>query len=153
MELSFSKFNKGQKCEYNTWQEKEQAQGLNGLNKFVVLQDSLLGDYLEFVDQEIDDTTIESIYIGDNLVGFIGYSMQNDKHLHVEILGINPEFRGKGIASKLLKAFKEKMQNEKSIERFTLSVKKDNESGIASFSKVGKEAKNQDKENYINFEL
>ena len=137
MDLSFSQFDKRQKTEYNTWQAKEQEQGLNGLDKFVVLQDSLLGDYLEFVDQEIDDTTIESIYVGDELVGFIGYSMQSDKHVYVEILGVNPEFRGKGISKKILQIFKKRMQSEQNIERFTLSVKKDNESGIKSFSKVG----------------
>ena len=153
MDLQFRSYNSAQTKEFNYWHTKEREEGFYGLDRYVVLQDCLLGDYLEFVDGQIDDIFVESVYLKEKLVGFIGYSMQNDSHLHVEILGVNPDFRGKGIAGEMLKAFKAKMQQSQNIDRFTLSVKKDNESGIASFAKVGTRIKKDKEESYIDFEL
>ena len=50
-----TEFNSAYKEELNKWQDKEKANGLNGLSKFVVLKGFLLGDYLEFINEEMED--------------------------------------------------------------------------------------------------
>ena len=127
--------------------------GSNGLNQFVVTEGTMLGDYLEFVNSEMPDITTRLALDKDNLVGFLCYSAPQEDHFHIEVMGVNPDCRGKGYASKMLETFKKEKTKEFPNSNLTLSVNKANLAGIASFSKVAKLAKEQDKENYINFEL
>ena len=153
-DITFTGFQPDYKPELNTWQTKENLTGSNGLNQFVVSEGSLLGDYLEFVDSEMEDITTHLAFDKDNLIGFLCHSTPEENHTHIEIMGINPDYRGKGYAPRMLDSFKQLMQSTaQDPQSVTLSVNKANIVGITSFSKVAKVAEKQDKENYINFEL
>lgn len=153
-DIIFTNFQPEYKQELNTWQEKETASGTNGLNDFVVAETTLLGDYLAFIDRSITDINARLAFDQEDLVGFICYSNPNENHTYIEIMGVNPDCRGQGYASRILTSFKEEIQsNSLTKQKITLSTKENNHSGIAAFSKVGKISETQDKENYINFEL
>ena len=153
-EITFTDYQPEFKAELNTWQSKENIAGSNGLDQFVVSEGTLLGDYLEFVDSEIDDISARLAFDKEELVGFLCYSTPEQNHAHVEIMGVNPDCRGKGYATKILSGFKKELEsNSQGPQSLTLSVNKANLVGITSFSKVAKVSENQNKENYINFEM
>ena len=79
--------------------------------------------------------------------------MPEKEHAHIEIMGINPAARGKGLAKSLLSSLKSELTKQKNISKLTLSVNQQNKAGINSFLKEGKPSKLQNKENYINFEI
>jgi ribosomal protein S18 acetylase RimI-like enzyme len=151
-QITFTKYNNSFNPELNTWQAKEQAEGRNGLDEFVVSKGSLLGDYLEFLDSEMDDVACDIAMIEDQVAGFVCYTSPADGHVHIEILGINPDMRGKGIAKSMLQSFKQEMAHA-DISKVTLEANKNNQSAINSFSKVAIKSATQPKENYIGFEL
>lgn len=152
-DITFTGFQPDYKPELNTWQTKENMTGSNGLNQFVVAEGTPLGDYLEFVDSEMPDITTRLAFDQDNLVGFLCYSTPEENHSHIEIMGVNPDCRGKGYATRMLDSFKKELTEISQTTNLTLSVNKANLAGIASFSKIAKVAQKQDKENYIHFEL
>ena len=153
-EIFFTNYDNEFKDELNTWQSKENLAGSNGLNDFVVSESTLLGDYIEFINRSIDDITTCLAFNEKSIVGFLCYSKPEENHTHIEVMGVNPDCRGKGYASKMLIGFKKELEeNSENPQNLTLSVNKKNINGINSFSKVAKVSKKQDKENYINFEL
>ncbi len=153
-DIIFTPFQPEYKQELNTWQEKENNAGTNGLNDFVVAETTLLGDYIAFIDRSITDITARLAFDQDDLVGFICYSNPSENHTYIEIMGVNPDCRGQGYASRMLTCFKENVQaNSKEPQKITLSTKENNHAGIKAFSKIGKISEVQDKENYVNFEL
>ena len=151
--ITFTKYNNSYNEELNTWQAKENAQGRNGLDEFVVSKGTLLGDYLEFLDSEMDDVACDIALLDGNLAGFVCYTSPADGHVHIEIMGINPDIRGKGVARSMLTAFKTEMQEAAGIEKVTLEANKNNESALNSFSKIATKSDYQPKENYVSFEL
>lgn len=151
--LDFISFDKKYVKELNQWQNKENMLGLDGLNQYVVLLDSLLGDYLQFIDKEMSDISCKLVLKDENLVGFLCFSQQDKDHVHVEVMGVNPDFRGKGISGQLLTEFKQKLLEKHGLTKLTLSVNKNNDSGIRSFSKIGTKSQTQNKPNYINYEI
>ncbi len=135
----------------NTWHKIEQQQGYNGLNQFVVLDGTLLGDYMQYISENIVDINCQLAMLEDKLVGFICYTQENDA-AHIEIMGTNPEMRGQGIAKNILTTFKQDM-SQQGVDKITLEVRKNNESGIKSFSKVAEKSASQPNQNYISFEM
>ncbi len=151
-QITFTRYNNSFNPELNTWQAKEQAQGRNGLDEFVVSKGSLLGDYLEFLDSEMDDVACDIALLENEVAGFICYTSPAEGHVHIEIMGINPDIRGKGLARNMLQAFKQDM-TKVGFEKVTLEANKNNQAAINSFSKVATKSATQPKENYIGFEL
>ena len=139
--------------ELNTWQEKENQRGENGLDKFVVPQGVLLGDYLKYVQEEMQEISLVVATHEKRVVGFLGYSMPEYDHVHVEIMGVNPDCRGKGLAQGLLTIFKDAVIEKMNIDKVTLAVKRENLSGIRAFSKIATRAEKLDTEYYLGFEL
>jgi RimJ/RimL family protein N-acetyltransferase len=140
-------------AELNTWQDKENTVGLNGLNRFVVPEGALLGEYLAFITSELNDTKVSVVLEGDVIIGFVGYSSPNEDCIHIEIMGVNPECTGKGYAKQILQEFKTKLSLETGAKYFTLAVKRENNPGIKAFSKIGKRVEKHDSEQYIGFEI
>ena len=150
--ILFVLFDESYTAELNTWQAIENSQGRDGLSEFVVSRGTLLGDYISYIDEQLDAITC-NIAIQDNqVVGFICHSKPELNHAHVEIMGVNPNYRGQGIARNMLREFKTIM-TEQGNDKVTLEVKKENTSGISSFSKVGTPSTKQSKDSYIGFEL
>lgn len=152
-EITFLPYSKEYNDTLNDWHKQEKKMGQTGLDDFVVSRGSLLGDYITYIDQELDDIVCRLAFDQDNLVGFLCYSMQDEKHAHVEIMGIDPSQRNRGLARDMLIGFKKDMLQNTTAERITLSVKKENTSGIHSFSKVATESPKQTMSNYIDMQL
>lgn len=153
-EITFGAFEPEYKPELNTWQTKENMAGSDGLNQFVVSEGTLLGDYLEFVNNEMQDISTRLAFNENNLIGFLCFSTPSQDHTHIEIMGVNPDYRGKGYSTKILSEFKKELETtSQDPHSLTLSVNKKNLVGINSFSKIAHTSDKQDKENYINFEL
>jgi len=68
-------------------------------------------------------------------------------------MGVNPDLRGQGMASRLLLDFKQMMQEKTNMQQLTLDVNKKNTSGRKAFAKVGTVSPEQKKEDYITFNL
>ena len=151
-ELEFLDYAEEFRAELNTWQKLEAEQGLNGLDRFVVAGGVLLGDFLKYISTDMNISTKIVLDKGE-LVGFISYEIKEDNSAHVELTGTSPKFRKRGYSKKILSGLKELLVETKGIERLTLAVNKENQAGINSFSKIAKENKNLDHDNYIGFEL
>lgn len=151
--LKFQNFDQKFKSELNSWHSKEHAFNGNGLTQFIVPEDVLLGDYLDFVQDSMPDVTNLLAFDNNQLVAFLGYTQPENNHLHIEFIGVDPSSRGKGYAQKVLTLFKQEVTVRNPKINITLSVKKTNSVGLTSFSKIAKRSQNQDKENYIQFEL
>ena len=138
--------------ELNTWQDIESILGENGINDFIVASGTKLGDYIEYFSNEINLVSKVAI---DNceLVGFVCYFIKEDNTAHVEIMGTNPNFRGKGYARAILQKLKEELESSLGIKKLTLAVNKRNVQGIKAFSKFTKENKGYSSENYIGLEV
>ncbi len=150
--IVFKKYQNDFNKELNSWQLKEIDAGENGLEQFVVMKGSLLGDYLEFINSELDGIKVYLAMDNKNLIGFLCYSKPKTNHIHIEILGINPDYRGQGYARKMLISFKN-LVSKHNETKLTLSVNKNNMAGIASFSKVATLCEEQKNTDYIDFIL
>ena len=134
----------------NSWHKTEQKGGHDGFGEFIVPSGVLLGDYISFIKQNIDELNCKIVLDGKNIVGFICY-IKNENSLFVECMGVSPDFRGQGYSGKILTLLKTEA-SALGIARVTLNVHKNNSSGIRSFSKVGKRTESSS-ENYIDFEI
>ena len=145
-------FSNEHKKELNTWQDIELQRGESGIEDFVSAKDVKLGDYIEYFYREINLVSKVAID-NDEIVGFVCYLVKEDNSAHVEIMGTNPNFRGKGYARKILEKLKADLNNSLGIKKITLAVNKRNKQGIKSFSKFAKENKEHSSENYIGLEV
>lgn len=151
--LNFELFDNKYVPELNSWSEKESAAGRTGLEDFVVSKGTQLGDYVAFVSEEMPDVTSYLAFHEKDLVGFMCLTVPEQDHMHIEIMGVNPDCRGQGVATKMLCNFKSKMLAETSATQLTLEVNKKNIAGIKSFSKVATKDKEQTKDDYISFHV
>lgn len=151
--IIFETYDKKYNKELNTWQSKENQAGYDGLNEFVVARGTLLGDYLTFTCEQLDDIKVKLAFKDNALVGFVAYSRQSQEHIHIEIMGINPECRGQGLSAEMLQEFKKQIFKNPNIKQLTLAVKNSNKSGIRAFSKVGTLSSEQKNNGYISFDL
>lgn len=151
--IKFQNYKPQYKTELNSWHSKEHLTNSNGLTKFVVPEDVLLGDYIDFIENSVPDVTNLLVFDKSELVGFLGFADKKDNHIHIEYMGTNPACRGKGYAKTILSEFKNKIGFKHPQTRITLDVNKLNVNGLNSFSKVAKRSKNQEKEDYIQFEM
>ena len=151
--IVFINFNSDHKDQLNTWQQKEQEKGFSGLDDFVVPKGSLLGDFLTYIVENVDDIMVHIAVDANKIVGFICTTCPTSEHFHIEIMGVNPDLRGKGYAKRLLEEFKKQATYKFGLQRLTLNVKENNESGKRAFAKIGKLAQDQPETNYIAFEL
>lgn len=149
--LKLINFNNTYKTYLNTWQAKEKELGQMGFNNFIVLDGYALGDYLGFINDEMNDIFCNLAIQDEQLAGFICFSRPEKNHIHIEMLGVNPEMRGQKLSNKILALFKESVKTKN--VRISFSVNRQNKAGLSSFSKLGKFAQNQTKANYIDFEL
>ena len=141
-------FTNEHKKELNTWQDIELKRGEKGLEDSVSVKGTKLGDYIEYFSREINLISKAAI---DNkeIVGFVCYVINEDQSAHVEIMGTNPNCRGKGYARKIL----ERLKSDLGVKKITLAVNKRNKQGIKSFSKFTKANEELSSENYIGLEL
>ena len=151
--ITFTNFDSQYVGELNTWQQKENSLGYDGLNEFVVSKGSGLGDYLQFITDEMPDVPCLLAFDQKDLVGFVSYSTPTPQHTHIEIMGINPDLRGQGMSSRLLLDFKSMMLEQTGMKELTLDVNKKNSSGRKAFAKIGTLATEQKKEDYITYNL
>ena len=150
--MEFIDFSNEHKKELNTWQDIESERGENGIEAFVSAKGVKLGDYIEYFSREIN--LVSKVAMDNNeIVGFVCYLVKEDNSAHVEIMGTNPNFRGKGYARKILEKLKADLKNSLEIKKITLAVNKRNKQGIKSFSKFAKENKEHSSENYIGLEV
>ncbi|MBQ8792692.1 MAG: GNAT family N-acetyltransferase [Clostridia bacterium] len=150
--MEIIKYNKKYKKELNSWQDKEKQLGLSGLEDFVVVKGTLLGDYLELIDGEMD--IVCKLALEENaLVGFVCYEKRKGGEYHIEIMGVNPDCRGRGYSQRLLTALKELLSKEDDFRSLSLSVNVRNTTGQKAFDKVGKAIGISDNENYIEYEI
>lgn len=152
-ELKFVDFEESFKEELNSWQEIEKEQGENGLDRFVVVGGTKLGDLIEYMANEMK---IESKVVidKDDVVGFVCFEIKEKKNsAHIEIVGTNPKFRKQGYARKILLGVKALINKNYGLKKITLSVNKNNQAGLKSFSKFAKKNNELNSENYVGFEL
>ena len=151
--LTFTGFDEKYTQELNSWQQKENSSGYDSLNEFVVPKGTGLGDYLQFVTEEMPDSPCVLAFDEQNLVGFVSYSNPTETHVHIEIMGVNPDYRGQGMSSRVLLDFKSLMQEQTGMQTLTLDVNKKNASGKKAFAKIGTLSPEQKKDNYITYNL
>ncbi len=149
--INFYIYNDAYRQILNQWHKNEQDKGETALDEFVVPKGELLGDYISFVCDNMNQTICTVATIQDEIVGFLCYEI-NGTNAHIEIMGVSPQHRGKGIGGNMLKCFKEEMLLH-NISKITLDVNKENIVGQNAFSKVASVSKNQTKDNYISYEL
>ena len=150
--MELIKYNNKYKSQLNTWQEKEKLQGASGLEDFVVLKGTLLGDYLEMIDSEMETVCLLALE-GQDLVGFVCYEKKGGGEFHIEIMGTNPDKRCMGYSQKMLTLLKEQIQTEKDFSCLTLSVNVKNIAGQHAFDKVGTKVGLSENENYFEYEI
>lgn len=150
--MELIKYNNKYRPQLNTWQEKEKQQGSSGLEDFVVLKGTLLGDYLEMIDAEMKTVCLLAL---DNqeLVGFSCYEKKEGGRYHVEIMGVSPDKRGMGYSQKILSALKNRLSKEEDFTSLTLSVSVKNIAGQHAFDKVGERIGLSENENYFEYEI
>lgn len=151
--LIFNSFDKKYSEELNSWHSKEHLSNSNGLTQFIVPEDVLLGDYLSYVEEEMDGIDNFLIFDDKQLIGFLGFSTHNNNHIHIEYVGVNPNCRGKGFAKEILSSFKKEVLSRVPDALITLSVNKKNTAGLKSFLKIAKKSDNQQSSSYIELEL
>lgn len=151
--LIFNSYDKKFNNELNSWHSKEHLLNSNGLTQFIVPEDVLLGDYLSYVEEEMDGIDNFLIFADQQLIGFLGFSTHNNNHIHIEYVGVNPSCRGKGYAKEILLNFKEEILSRIPDAHITLSVNTKNTPGIKSFLKIAKKSNNQRTSSYIELEL
>lgn len=152
-DLKFVDFETHFKEELNSWQDIEKENGENGLDRFVVVAGTKLGDLIEYMTNEMKINS-KIVLDDNNVIGFVCYDIKGkNKTAHIEIVGTNPKFRKLGYAKRILLGIKDLIKETYGIKTVTLSVNKNNMAGIKSFSKFAKENKNLDSENYTGFEL
>ena len=69
-------------------------------------KEGLLGDFLQFAIEKLDDAQVYIAEKEGEIIGFLCTTLPNPKHLYIEYIGVNPELQGKGIASKIISAFR-----------------------------------------------
>ena len=149
--IVFKKYDDKYREELNKWIKKEQNLGRDDFNNFVVIRGVELGDYLNFISNEMEDMKSFVVLNGKTVVGFFVMSI-NNKVVDVEICGVNPDFRGQGLMNKILTKLSEDLR-EKGIKKITLSVNNENKPGLKSFGKIAKPVDNIYKNNYTFLEM
>ena len=76
---------------------------------------------------------IWALYDGDLLVGF-GVSMLGPDRVHIRRIAVHPDYRSKGLGSRLMAAMIDQAQNA-GFERVTLNVRQDNPAAIRLYEK------------------
>lgn len=151
--IKFKNYNPKFNSELNSWHSKEHSLNRNGLTEFIVPENILLGDYIDFVNNSMIDITNLLAFDKTKLIGFLGFTQKTQNCVYIEYIGINPSCRGKGYAQQILSTFKKEILQRNPQITITFDVKKENQIGLKSFSKIAKQTKKQDKDNYIQFEL
>lgn len=149
--IVFKKYNEKYRSELNTWVRKEQISGGNGFNSFVVVQGEGLGDYLSFIQDEMEDLECFVAQREKTLVGFFVINYKGNV-VHIEICGINPDCRGQGLINKIISKLSKSLKI-KGIEKITLSVNNKNTAGLKSFGKIGKKVEQLCKDDYTVLEI
>ena len=150
-EIKFVNFNNSFLDELNSWEEIEKSQGKSRLKDYVILFDFSLGEFLQYLQEELSVST-KIVLDGENVVGFVCYDKKDETHTHIEYVGVNPNFRKQGYSKTILLTLKEKLKSKYPNMKFTLSVHKQNQAGINSFSKFTTKGKDTT-DNYIGLEL
>ena len=148
--IDFIEFNDNFRQILNTWHLQEEEIGHDGFGKFITPSGVLLGDYIEFIQDNIKDIKCKLAKDGEDIVGFVCY-IKNKGSLFIECMGVNPKSRGQGYSSAILNMLKIECASM-GLRNITLNVHKNNTSGIRSFLKVGKMVESSS-ENYLDFEI
>lgn len=148
--IKFIDYNSVYKKELDLWSDIEAQQGLSGFSKFVATPDNKLGEFVDYFANGLDFVT-KLAFDENNLVGFVLFSIDGDV-AHVEIMGTNPNFRGKGYARQIMLALKHELQKI-DIDKVVFEVNKNNIPAIRSFSKIAKPNQKYSTTNYDGMEL
>jgi len=149
--IVFKKYSEKHRDELNKWIKKEQNLGEDVFNNFVVTRGVELGDYLSFINNEMEDMKCFVVLQNKTIVGFFVICINNNV-VHVEICGINPEFRGQGLINQILTKLSINLKKE-GIEKITLSVNNNNAVGLKSFERIARRAKYQHNPQYTCLEI
>ena len=149
MDIKLVDYTTAYKEELNTWQDIEHANGEFGINSFITIQDSKLGDYIEFFSDEIDLKTKIAL-VGDSMIGFVCYIINDDRSVHIELLATNPLHRGKGYSKLILNKLKEELPDSPKI---TLAINKRNKKALDVFTQFTKPNNEHSSLYYIGLEF
>ena len=150
--MELKNFDKKYIKELNSWQAEEEKLGLSGFNKFVVVEGELLGNYLDFIQSQMQTKTMIALD-EKRLAGFVCYEEKEKGHYHVEIMGVSPKQRGKGYAKQILTCLKNMLMQDQNFKNLTLSVNVRNIAGQKAFDKIGQNVGLSENENYYEYEI
>ena len=151
--ICFEQLNNNYINQLNTWINKEKQLGQNGLQKFIVGTECLLGDFLNYAIEKLDDAEVYVAVQKQTVIGFLCTTKPSFNHMYIEYIGVAPHMQGKGVAGQIIAAFKEQIAPALAVEKITIDAKKSNKAACKAFAKVGKIQEKQDNSGYIGFEL
>lgn len=143
-------YNSSYKSELDMWSDIEKQQGLSGIEDFVATKGFKLGEYVDYFAKNLD-ALCKVAFDANNLVGFVLYS-QEANVAHVEIMGTNPNFRGRGYARQLMFSLREQLKLQ-GINKVVFEVNKRNKQALMAFSKIAKPNSKYSSANYEGMEL
>lgn len=143
-------YNSNYKEALNSWSDIEKQQGQNGIEDFVATKGYKLGEYVDYFSSNLDVSS-KLAFDDDNLIGFVLYS-QDVETAHIEIMGTNPNFRGKGYARQIMTQLKNYLQQQ-GINKVVFEVNKRNKPALGAFSKIAKPNSKYSSTNYVGMEL
>lgn len=150
-ELILVDYNQKFEEELNCWIEKETAQGINLIRRFLC-DDMPLGCFVEKIISMLDISF--KIAVKDNcVVGLVGYCLNDLESAHVEMVVVNPDFRGFGYSKQILQNLKSEIKKEKGISKLTLSVNKNNIHALNTFSEIANKTKKYSTSIFVGFEI
>ncbi|MBE7073497.1 MAG: GNAT family N-acetyltransferase [Clostridiales bacterium] len=150
--MRFTLYNDNYKNELNSWQAKERLKMLTGLDDFVVVKGTLLGDYLQMIDREMQTVCLLA-FDNKRLIGFVCYEKKDKGEYHIEIMGVNPDLRGRGYCKKMLILLKEILSKNQDFAKLSLSVNVKNEFGKKAFAKVCNQKGISKNPRYVEYEI
>ncbi len=148
--IIFIDYNSKYKAELDSWSDIERKQGLSGIENFVATKGYKLGEFVDYFSNNLDVVS-KLAFDQENLIGFALYS-QDVGIAHIEIMGTNPNFRGRGYARKMMQKLKQNLQ-QSGIEKVVLEVNKCNLPALKTFSKIAKPNSKYSSANYEGMEL
>lgn len=99
-----------------------------------------LGKYKSFTDGELESLpksiTIKVAVLDGKTVGYIKYRQNNEKDFSLSEMWVDPEYRGRGVASFMLTKFTSVLEDKKEKVRVVLRVHKNNPA-LKLYSKLG----------------
>lgn len=149
--LIFKQFDKSYINQLNEWQLQEQNQGNNDIEQFIMFQDSQLGQTLHLISTKTDIKTLLA-FDQNNLIGFVCYDQKENGRYFIELMAVNPMFRGQNYSEQIINLLKEELIKKPQFKSLALSVDTKNIRAQKAFDKFAKN-KNLNNNQYIEYDL